>query len=113
MINGSTNNDYYKESKDNTTTVVILAILLVLGMIIAGLYISPEPVDKKPRVGDVWEHYGTGDPFNKNEIYTRQVIAIKSGYVQFIENDRDTLSRIESVFKYNSTKISSKLKKRP
>jgi hypothetical protein len=100
-----------KESKQNA---IILAIVLslVVGVIVLGYLVTPEPIDGKVRVGDVWEHYGTGDPFIKEDIYNRRVIGVKKDFVQYIEDDRDTLSRRINVFKFNSEKIISHVHKK-
>jgi len=99
-----------KESKQNAI-ILSVVLSLVVGVIVLGYLITPE-VDGKVRVGDIWEHYGTGDPFIKEEIYTRRVIGVKKDFVQYIEDDRDTLSRRINVFKFNSEKIISHVHKK-
>jgi hypothetical protein len=82
-----------EESQDvKFAWVVGIAITFVMGLAVLGIYLSPEHVDESPKVGDVWEYYSSGKPFNKEGIYLREVIDIKKGYVQFVENERDTLS---------------------
>ena len=93
--------------KDTVGPTLVISIILVFGVILLGYWMVPEPVDDTPRVGDVWEHYGTGDPFIEEEVYTRRIIGVKKGFIQYIENDRDTLSRRVNVFKFNSEKILS------
>jgi hypothetical protein len=112
MFSGSTDQVYHKSPKDYTPWVVAGAIILIFGMVTLGFWISPEPLDKTPRLGDVWEFYGTGNPFKEDEKYTREVIKIEKGYIQFIENRSDTLSRRIPVFIFNSELISRKTPKK-
>lgn len=58
-------------------------------------------------VGDVWI-YKSGNPFNGGITNIMEVIALKDGYVQYIQ-DGDTLSSSISLFKIGAKKM-SKLK---
>lgn len=91
--------------------VLIITLVIVFGLVSLGYILIDEPIDNTPRVGDIWEHYETGDPFIKNGITVRRIIGVNNGYVQYIEDDRDTISKQIYVFKYDSQKISSNVKK--
>jgi hypothetical protein len=81
-------------------------------LVFLGFWVTPEPLDKTPMIGDVWEFYGTGDPFKADETYIREVLSIEKGYVQFVENRSDTLSRRIPVFMFNSELISREIPKK-
>ena len=50
-------------------------------------------------VGQTWIYTMNGDdPFKDESVYNQRVIAISSDYVQYIQNDRDTLSCSKSWF---------------
>ena len=98
--------------KDETGLVIGIGILLAIIMTIAASILRPEPTDDIPRIGDIWEHYGTGDPFKSEEVSTRRILDIKFGYVQYVEDDRDTLSRLIPIFKYNSIKLENNIIKK-
>jgi hypothetical protein len=96
----------------NENKILIIALVIVLIIIPVGYWLAPEPVDNEVRVGDVWEYYAVGDP--SILVHTRRVIGVKNNYIQFIQDDRDTLSQIKIEFKHDSEKISSNtIKKDP
>jgi len=105
-MSGSTTTYPQEEPEGNSSLLLSVTILIILVLAIVGLLLIPASIDKTPMVGDTWEFYGTGDPFNKDETYTRKVIGVKQNYVQFIENRKDTLTRTIPVFMFNSELIS-------
>ena len=110
---GSTKNhqrtpEYYESPTDNIGWVMGIAIVIVIVIISIGHLVAPDPIDTTPRVGDIWEFYGTGDPFNDKEKYTREIINIQGEYIKFIENRKDTLTRVRHMFEYNSKLIKRK-----
>jgi len=107
-MTGSTEMEYYKSPTDSLGWIMGIAILVVMGIISLGFWLTPEPIDTTPRVGDTWEFYATGDPFNEKGKYRREIINIQGEYIQFIENRKDTLIRIRYVFDKNHKLIKRK-----
>lgn len=94
----------------NENKILIFALVIVLIIIPIGYWLVPEPIDNKVRVGDVWEYYAVGDP--SILVHTRRVIGVKNNYIQFIQNDIDTLSQVTIEFKHDSKKLSSNTQKK-
>jgi hypothetical protein len=97
-----------KSPTDNIGWTLGIAIMVVIAMVLLGFWLTPKAIDTTPRVGDTWEFYGTGDPFNEKEKYTRVIIGIQGEYIQFIENRKDTLTRVRSLFEHDSKLIKRK-----
>jgi len=91
----------------NGHRLLIMIIIIIFIVIISGLLLKPSKTTIKNtiNIGDVWEFYENGNPFMKNKILTRRVINIKMGYVEYVENNKDTLSVRDSIFLINSSKI--------
>jgi len=86
-------------------------LLIVFGILVillgTGLYIQSIPEKLPVMVGETWEHYRSGNPFDGSDgnYKVRVVIGTKMGYIQFIQNEKDTLSLPQVLFLNNSNKI--------
>ena len=96
----------YETPKDYTGWIVGMAVILVFGLILLGFHLKEKPVDNRPMVGDIWEYYGSGDPFTHKEVNVKRIIDKKQGYIQYVLNEKDTLSEIERLFLQNSKRLS-------
>lgn len=91
-----------------TVIVFGVAFLVMIGSIVSGLMLKTKPIKLTPEVGDVWEHSRTGDPFDEENLVTREVLDVKGDYVKYVESNQDTLSMTIKAFLYHSDRISSK-----
>lgn len=83
--------------KMNTIKIFTLYSLLILVFVNCKQQSICEKQNIK--VGQTWIWISNKkDPFKSKKIYEQKVINIKNGYIQFIENGRDTLSMSECMF---------------
>lgn len=65
-------------------------------------YVNPDSL----KIGQVWLWvFNRENPFEDKVFHYQRIIAIKDGYVQYIDNDKDTMSSRIGVFVVNITKV--------
>lgn len=88
--------------------LLLIVFITIATSIGTGLWMIEKEKEKTEvivNVGDVWVNYKNGNPFTKEDERNRRVISVKFGYIQYIRNDKDTLSLSEAEFLIQSHRI--------
>lgn len=80
-----------KKDKPSIGVVVIVLVLLIYIVSLIGVSLTEEETDNKFNVGDTWVYYTSDNPFHPDGPKYRKIIKIDRNYIQFIENEKDTL----------------------